>query len=158
MKKIFFFTLALVLIFIVFASLSDKSPKVIVENNTVSVDLDGYKEACSSSIDLYKESNNQFSKVENEPVYFHYIDDKLSTNYCDFSYCEKIEKPYTVKLVEFNKIGEKMVPKDEISRLAGQMLPVYQTETLRGKVRVDINYFNDSACQIPKIFSTTIEN
>jgi hypothetical protein len=129
-----------------------------VANNILSVNLSGYKETCLSSIDLYKKNNGEFKKVESQPEYFHYIDDDMSTNYCDVIFCKKIDSPYQIELIEFKKIGERVVP-DNFHRLSGSKLPVYHTNNIiTDEVKINIKYFSDPECTIPQYFSKVIEN
>jgi hypothetical protein len=137
---------------------TDQTPPATFTGNTFSTNLNGYFETCIDTSAMYKRTNGSWEKVSNElPGKGGYYLDNNFFGYgmCDVVVCTELPKPYTMQLVEYKKVGEKAPPSG--SGYTANTLPVYQTVSLSGDVKIDIQYFSDKNCQNKKTFSTVIK-
>jgi hypothetical protein len=107
---------------------------------------------------MYKRVNGSWEKVSTDlpGKGLYYLDNKfVGYGMCDVVVCTELPKPYTMQLVEYRKVSEKVPPSDSGS--TANTLPVYQTVSLSGDVKIDIQYFSDKTCQNKKTFSTVIK-
>lgn len=126
--------------------------------NAFSTNLNGYFETCMDTSTMYKRINGSWEKVSTElpGKGLYYLNNKfVGYGMCDVVVCTELPKPYTIQLVEYKKVGEKAPPSDSGS--TANTLPVYQTVSLSGDVKIDIQYFSDKNCQNKKTFSTVIK-
>ncbi|MBI2613377.1 MAG: hypothetical protein HYW62_01265 [Candidatus Levybacteria bacterium] len=133
-------------------------PYSVTANNTLSTNIDGYFETCMNNTSVYKKKNSSWEKVSNELPRkgLYYLDDKFfGYGMCDVVYCDKLPMPYTMKLVEYKKVGEKTPPPDSGS--SANVLPMYQTVSLNDDIKINIEYFSDNNCQNKKTISTVIK-
>lgn len=133
-------------------------PYSVTAKNTFSTNIDGYFETCIDTASIYKQVNRSWEKASNElpEKGLYYLDGKFfGYGMCDVVYCTNLPKPYTLKLVEYQKVSEKTPPSDSGS--TDPTLPVYQTAPLSGNVKIDIQYYSDKNCQNKKIISTVIK-
>lgn len=147
--------------------ISTPPESIIVTGNSFPTNIDGYFEMgiddgyfqyCGGNAAMYKRVNNSWERVSRElpGKGLYYLDDKfIGYVMCDFIVCSKLPKPYTMQLIEYKKVGEKAPPPD--INTMGNTLPVYQTVSLSGDVKIDIQYFSDKNCQNKKFFSTVIK-
>ncbi len=131
-------------------------------SNTFSANINGYFETCMDSVAMYKRINGSWEKVSNKlPLKRdYYLDDKFVGSYRCHVACSELPNPYTMQLIEYKKVGEKTPPPDSGSAantLPVYQIPVYQTVSLSGDVKIDIQYFSDKSCQNKKTFSTVIK-
>ena len=127
-------------------------------NDDFSTNLNGYFETCMDTSAMYKRINGSWEKVSTElpGKGLYYLDNKfVGYGMCDVVVCTELPKPYTTQLVEYKKVGEKAPPSNSGS--TANTLPVYQTVSLSGDVKIDIQYFSDKNCQNKKTFSTVIK-
>lgn len=133
-------------------------PYSITPDNTFIASIDGYFETCMGTSIMYKRTNGSWEKVSTElpGKGLYYLDNKfVGYGMCDVVSCIELPKPYTLKLVEYQKVSEKSPPPD--SGYTGSDLPVYQTIPLGGDVKIDIHYFSDKNCRNKKTVSTIIK-
>ena len=107
---------------------------------------------------MYKRINGSWEKVSSklQGKGLYYLDDKfVGYGMCDVFVCSELPNPYAIQLVEYKKVGEKTPPPDSGS--TANALPVYQTISLSGDIKIDIQYFSDKNCQNKKTFSTVIK-
>lgn len=136
----------------------DQTPTSTFTDNTFSTNLNGYLETCMDTSAMYKRKNDLWGKVSNElpGKGLYYLDNKfVGYGMCDVVVCIELPKPYTIQLVEYKKVGEKAPPSD--TGITANTLPVYQTVSLSGDVKIDIQYFSDKNCQNKNTFSTVIK-
>lgn len=133
------------------------------KSSTLSVNISGYYVTCVSNKTISKRINNSWKEVKEAlPVRKggYYLDDTfvdfVSENDlgCDYLSCTELQKPYTVKLIEHKKIGDKAP--SSTSRKEAETVPVYKTVPLSGEIKVDIEYYGDENCSNKKTFSTTV--
>jgi len=129
-----------------------------IADNTFTTNIDGYFETCMSDVSLYQRVNKQWTKALSElPARgLYYLDNKFfGYGMCDVVSCTQLPKPYSVKLIKYQKTGEKIPPAN--SGATANALPVYQTVPLHGYIKIDIHYFSDKNCQNKETASTVIK-
>ena len=137
---------------------TNQTPPPTSSGNTFSTNLNGYFETCMDTSAMYKRINGLWEKVSTElpEKGLYYLDNKfVGYGMCDVVVCTELPKPYMMQLVEYKKVGEKAPPSDSGS--TANTLPVYQTVSLSGDVKIDIQYFSDKNCQNKKTFSTVLK-
>ena len=137
---------------------TSQTPPPTSAGNTFSANINGYFETCMDSSAMYKRINGSWEKVSSElpGKGLYYLDDTfVGYGMCDVVVCSELPNPYTIQLVKYKKVGEKTPPPD--SGNTANTLPVYQTVSLSGDVKIDIQYFSDKNCQNKKTFSTVIK-
>jgi hypothetical protein len=138
----------------------DSSELVDATNKTFTVPIKGYFETCMDNAAIYrqKRSDNEWERVSSDlpPRGLYYLDEKfVGYGMCDVVVCTELPTPYTVNLVEYEKIGEKNPPADSGS--TANVLPVYKTIPLTGTIKVTVDYFSDKDCRHRETVSTVIQ-
>ena len=137
----------------------DSSEQANTTNNTFTVPINGYFETCVDNAAIYKKSaTGGWEKVSTDlPAKgLYYLDDGfVGYRMCDVVVCTKLSTPYTVTLVEYEKVGEKTPPTNSGS--TANALPVYKTVPLAGAIKIEVDYFGDKDCRNRKTFSTLIQ-
>ena len=137
---------------------SNPPVSISVVDNNFSTNIDGYFKTCMDTSAMYKRINSSWEKVSTKlpGKGLYYLDNKfVGYGMCDFVVCTELPNPYTIQLVEYRNVGEKAPPSG--SGYTANTLPVYQTVSLSGDVKIDIQYFSDENCQNKKTFSTVIK-
>ena len=137
---------------------TNQTPPPTSTGNTFSTNLNGYFDTCMDTSAMYKRTNGSWEKVSTElpGKGLYYLDNKfVGYGMCDVVVCTELPKPYMMQLVEYKKVGEKVRPWDRGS--SANTLPVYQTVSLSGDVKIDIQYFSDKNCQNKKTFSAVLK-
>ena len=137
----------------------DSSRQVETADNTFIVPIQGYLETCSENSAIYKKSaEHGWEKVSTDlPARgLYYLDGKfVGYGMCDVVVCTEIPTSYSLRLVEYEQVGERAPP--ENSGSTAESLPVYNTVALIGAVKIEVNYFGDRGCRVPKTFSTMLQ-
>lgn len=126
------------------------------------LNIDGYVYSCAKNEALYQKENNNWIKITTElPAQGLYYLDSQFVRYrmCDVATCNKIEKPLTIKLVDYKQTGTRLAPKDSgffTNDGSIATVPVYETIPLKGDIRYELHYFMDNQCKEKKLFSTII--
>ena len=119
-----------------------------ISENTLTLRLDGHILSCTKPV-IYIFENEQWRPARRKlPAKGnYYMDDKfIGYGWCDNLVCNPIERPIKIDLIEYEKTGEKPAPKDH-GRKANIQYPVYKTIPLKGKLKIEIEYFKDSQCK-----------
>ena len=133
----------------------------VTADTVFSTNLTGYYKTCSDKEIISTRVNGSWIIVSDKfPEKGFYLDDKFIfiDTYgfgCDALSCIELPKPYTLKLVEHKKVGEKTPPPDSGS--TANTVPVYQTVPLNGEIKIDIEYFGDEHCGDKKSYSKVIK-
>jgi len=67
--------------------------------------------------------------------------------------CNKIVSPYKVELIGYEEIGKLASPIN-----ADVEVPAYRASELRGKIKVEFDYFSDDLCRERKTDTVVIGN
>lgn len=70
--------------------------------------------------------------------------------------CVAIEAPLAVRLIEYVKTGTKKVPPGS-EYDPGTLVPTFETVALQGRLRIVMEYSDDSNCENKKIYSSVID-
>lgn len=134
------------------------TPVYDLENDVLSVSLNGYKETCTAPVISVMTDDGAWQPTNN----INFLPDMgriyLNNEYighmaCDLIACVPLNDPYQIRLQEYQMVGERAAPEDE-----NLIVPAYQTNTLTGKLRVELSYFTDEACQEEQIYTVVIDN
>jgi len=130
-----------------------QKPNYSISDNTLLVDIrDSYIPACLWKPSIYIFENGSWRKVNRylPGKGMYYLDNNLKGyGLCDVPVCQKIENLLEIKLVEYKRIGEREV--EYLGR--NYTVPVYQSVKLKGKVKVEFEYFSDKECKNKIIYS-----
>jgi len=138
---------------------SSQQPRFEVVNNSLHINLSGYTQTCQNNYKLQIiEGEDKWRKTENGNLLKGeiYLGNATSSNIwlpCDLVVCEKINGFVEVPLKEYVKTGEKISMIDKHS-----LVPVYNEVNLKGKLKVNYNYFLDDKCLKPEVFEIGINN
>jgi len=126
-------------------------PYTISTDNTLTTNIDGYFETCMDSARIYKllyegEWVQLLNGLEGKGNY--YLDDEfVGYGMCDVVQCQELPKPYNLRLIEYNKVGEKDTPVGHWSGVNMKNVPVYESAPITGDIKVEIPYATDPNCQ-----------
>lgn len=140
-------------------------PEDKISANIFSTNINGYYVTCVSKETISKRTENFWEEVKEalpKEKGGYYLDDKFvdfvpeNDLGCDYLSCIELPKPYTVELIEHKKMGDKPPPSN--SRKVVESVPVYETVSLRGDIKIDIDYYSDKNCSEKRAFSTVVSN
>lgn len=133
---------------------------VLSEPTSLEIDIEGYLESCIDEPVIFIYEDGDWIKPNRElPGKEMYFLDGTYYGYgmCDYIVCNKIKNPIQVSLVEYVKIGEREAPADSFLN-EGAQVPEYETKSLEGEIKIELNYYTDSQCNNKELFTTTVNN
>ena len=134
------------------------TPVYDLENDILFVALDGYVESCTEPVisvmvddGSWQPTNNSYLLPDMGMLYLN--DEYMGYMACDHVVCNPLSEPYRIPLQEYQRVGERTAPQDETL-----VVPVYQTNVLTGRLKVELEYYADEACQEKQLYSVIIDN
>jgi hypothetical protein len=134
------------------------TPVYDLRNDTLFVTLDGYVKSCTEPVisvmaddGSWQPANNRYFLPDMGMLYLN--DEYTGYMACDYVVCSPLGEPYRVPLQEYQLVGERTAPQDE-----NLVVPVYQTNVLTGRLKVELEYYADEACQEKQLYSVIIDN
>jgi len=140
--------------------LDKEDETVLIEPTLFEIDIEGYLESCIDEPVIFIYEDGDWIKPNRElPGKEMYFLDGTYYGYgmCDYIVCNKIKNPIQVSLVEYVKIGEREAPADSFLN-EGAQVPEYETKSLEGEIKIELNYYTDSQCNNKELFTTTVNN
>ncbi|NCC70954.1 hypothetical protein EOM09_05210 [bacterium] len=125
-------------------------------------DIDAYQRICdgfSIKYSIYKNSewNPVISNLPQKGLY--YIGDKW-TDYGGCAYsdeCFKVDSPIKVTPFQYVEIAKKRRPTNTGIDGIWPTAPVFKKEYLKGKIKIDIQYYSDDKCNVKDSISKIVE-
>ena len=140
--------LKIIFVYLCINKLNIYSEGFAISGNSLTLTIDGYILSCSKpSIYIFKNEQWRPSRRDLPAKGNYYIDNKfIGYGWCDYLVCNPIEQPIKIDLIEYEKIGEKTAPKAYKNK-ADIKFPVYKSIPLKGKLKIEIEYYKDSNCK-----------
>lgn len=123
---------------------------------THTVNIDGYVNYCMKDTTIYKKQNNDWVETITLLPYsgLYFLDGKfVPYGMCDVVSCHKLDKPYVINLIEFQKTGKQPAPANSGTTA---ILDVYQSVPLTGEIKIVVDYYSDEQCQTKQIYTEII--
>lgn len=132
---------------------------VQVSGRTATITLDGFMMSCAEPAIYVFESNAWRPAHRNLPRKGNYFLDGQFVGYgwCDLLVCNPIQAPIQIELTEYARIGNQPLPtKDNNPSSANKEYPAYKRIPLKGKIKVEVEYFVDGNCKNRQTFSKVL--
>lgn len=126
--------------------------------NTHKIEIDGYYLDCRNISSIQKKENNTWvetiTHLPHDGMYV--LDGKyIGPGMCDNILCHKLEKPYSVDLIEYISLSKQPAPADS-GRTHDSMVDAFRTSPLTGEIKITVDYFEDGECKVPKSYSEVV--
>ena len=128
-------------------------------DNAATFELDGFALTCVPMVKLFEPERGSWKTVDqtirSSNVYFldgQWHDDRGLG--CDVAACQPIEKPISIALVKYEKVGERNSPDDSFSG----PVPEFRTVPLHAKLRITFEYYRDQNCQQKQEAAILVDN